>query len=229
MELYSKTTRFALACNQSEKIIGQSIFEIFSLLITFSEPIQSRCALLRYTKLSPAELLMRVKEVVKSEDVNADEGGLEAILFTAQGDMRQALNNLQATFNAYERVNKENVLKVCDEPHPDLMVKMLLLCTEKKFFEASKIIHEFHRLGFSSDDIVSTLFRVVKTVELPKKVSEQLRMEYIRVRLSDFFSVPTPSLFQQIAFCHMRIVQGLSSKLQLSRLIGDLCRVSVSE
>ncbi|KAF1760079.1 hypothetical protein GCK72_008325 [Caenorhabditis remanei] len=196
MELYSKTTRFALACNQSEKII---------------EPIQSRCALLRYTKLSPVELLYRVKEVAKAESVNYDDGGLEAILFTAQGDMRQALNNLQATVNAYERVNKENVLKVCDEPHPDLMIKMLLYCTEKKFFEAAKIIHEFHRLGFSSDDILSTLFRVVKTVELSKNVSEQLRMQYIK----------------EIGVCHMRVVQGLTSKLQLSRLVADLCRVSV--
>ena len=37
MEIYSNTTRFALACNISEKVI---------------EPIQSRCAILRYGKLS---------------------------------------------------------------------------------------------------------------------------------------------------------------------------------
>lgn len=37
MELYSDTTRFALACNQSEKII---------------DALQSRCAIIRYFKLS---------------------------------------------------------------------------------------------------------------------------------------------------------------------------------
>ena len=42
MELYSNTTRFALACNTSEKII---------------EPIQSRCAMLRYSKLTDAQVL----------------------------------------------------------------------------------------------------------------------------------------------------------------------------
>lgn len=41
MEIYSKTTRFALACNASDKII---------------EPIQSRCAVLRYSKLSDAQV-----------------------------------------------------------------------------------------------------------------------------------------------------------------------------
>ena len=37
MEIYSSTTRFALACNNSSQII---------------EPIQSRCAILRYVRLS---------------------------------------------------------------------------------------------------------------------------------------------------------------------------------
>lgn len=38
--------------------------------------------------------------------------GLEAIIFTADGDMRQALNNLQATFAGFRFVNQENVFKV---------------------------------------------------------------------------------------------------------------------
>ena len=42
MEIYSSTTRFCLACNNSEKII---------------EPIQSRCAILRYSKLSDKQIL----------------------------------------------------------------------------------------------------------------------------------------------------------------------------
>ena len=72
MELYSSTTRFALACNSSEKII---------------EPILSRCAMLRYSKLSD-------------------------VVFPAQGDMRQALNNLQSTFEGFSFVKSENVFKV---------------------------------------------------------------------------------------------------------------------
>ncbi|VVD05200.1 unnamed protein product [Leptidea sinapis] len=44
MELYSSTTRFALAANNSEKII---------------EPIQSRCAVLRYSRLTDAQILAK--------------------------------------------------------------------------------------------------------------------------------------------------------------------------
>lgn len=54
MEIFSNTTRFALACNMSNKII---------------EPIQSRCAILRYAKLKDSEILARLLEICKSEKV----------------------------------------------------------------------------------------------------------------------------------------------------------------
>lgn len=55
----------------------------------YSEPIQSRCAVLRYTKLTDTQLLTRLTEVCTSENVSFTDDGLEAIIFTAQGDMRQ--------------------------------------------------------------------------------------------------------------------------------------------
>lgn len=54
MEIYSNTTRFALACNMSNKII---------------EPIQSRCAILRYAKLRDTEILKRLLEICEMEKV----------------------------------------------------------------------------------------------------------------------------------------------------------------
>lgn len=86
MELHSATTRFALACNNSTHII---------------EPIQSRCAILRYSRLSDLQVLRRLQEVCAAEAIPHDTGGLEALLFTAEGDMRNALNNLQSTFAGF--------------------------------------------------------------------------------------------------------------------------------
>lgn len=55
----------------------------------YSEPIQSRCAVLRYAKLTDTQLLKRLTEVCESEKVSFTDDGLEAVIFTAQGDMRQ--------------------------------------------------------------------------------------------------------------------------------------------
>lgn len=60
--------------------------------------------------------------------ISHTDDGMEAIVFTAQGDMRQALNNLQSTYNGFNHVNAENVFKVCDEPHPLIVKEMLDDC-----------------------------------------------------------------------------------------------------
>ena len=62
---------------------------IFFFGTIFSEPIQSRCAVLRYSKLTDAQVLARLLEVCQQEHVSYADDGLEAIIFTAQGDMRQ--------------------------------------------------------------------------------------------------------------------------------------------
>lgn len=191
MEIYSNTTRFALACNSSERII---------------EPIQSRCAMLRYTKLADAQVLAKLIEVCQKESVNYDESGLEAIVFTAQGDMRQALNNLQSTHNGFGLVNSENVFKVCDEPHPMIVQEMLEHCVKGDIHKAYKIMAKLWRLGYAAEDIIGNIFRVCKRMKMPEK----LKLAYIR----------------DIGETHMKIVDGLNSLLQMSGLLAKLCEDS---
>ena len=50
--------------------------------------------------------------VIEAEGVPHTEDGLEAILYTAEGDLRNALNNLQATMYGFGIVNADNVFKV---------------------------------------------------------------------------------------------------------------------
>ncbi|RZF42593.1 hypothetical protein LSTR_LSTR001388 [Laodelphax striatellus] len=188
MEIYSNTTRFALACNNSEKII---------------EPIQSRCAMLRYTKLTDAQLLSKVLDVCVKENVSYTDDGLEAIVFTAQGDMRQALNNLQSTHNGFGHVDSKNVFKVCDEPHPLLVKKMLMQCVSGDISSAYKIIAGLWKLGYAPEDIIGNIFRVCKGLD----VSEPLKLEFI----------------QEIGLTHLKIVEGVNSLLQLSGLLARLC------
>ena len=47
-----------------------------------------------------------------SESISYESGGLEAIIFTAEGDMRNALNALQSTVSGFGHVNQPNVFKV---------------------------------------------------------------------------------------------------------------------
>jgi hypothetical protein len=42
-------------------------------------------------------LLLLLLQVIEKEGITCSDDGLEAIVFTADGDMRQALNNLQVS------------------------------------------------------------------------------------------------------------------------------------
>lgn len=193
MEIYSSTTRFALACNQSSKII---------------EPIQSRCAIVRFSKLSDQEILSRLMVVAQREKVAFTPEGLEAVVFTADGDMRQGLNNLQATSNGFGLVDQESVFRVCDQPHPLLVANIVKHCSDANIDDAYMGLKALLDSGYSASDVITILFRVVRNAP---NLHEFVKLEYIK----------------QIGFAHMRVAEGVDSRLQLSGLLAGLCKITM--
>lgn len=184
MEIYSNTTRFCFACNQSNKIIEP----LQSRYVDSPSPSSSyesgltvlllRCAILRYTRLSNAELLKRLMEICEAEQVKYNDEGLEALLFTSEGDMRQAINNLQSTWSGFGFISRDAVFKVCDQPHPTVVQEMLVACYHANITLAMDRLDGLWKQGYAAVDIVSTIFRVAKTLpELP----EYMKLEFIRV------------------------------------------------
>lgn len=190
MEIYAPTTRFCFACNQSNKII---------------EPIQSRCAILRFGRISDEDLLRRLLEICKAENVKYSDEGLAAIVFTAEGDMRQAVNNLQSTWTGLGFVSPDNVFKVCDQPHPLVIREMLERCHAGDVDAALERLEHIWSLGYACLDIVATLFRVVRTMDT---LPEAVKLEYIR----------------DIGWTHMRALEGVATYLQLSALVARLAK-----
>jgi replication factor C subunit 2/4 len=68
--------------------------------------------------------------------------GLEALIFTAEGDMRNALNNLQSTHSGFGYVNQANVFKVCDQPHPVVLKEVSTLQRGASNLEAGSGMRE---------------------------------------------------------------------------------------
>jgi replication factor C subunit 2/4 len=198
MELFSHSTRFCLACNVSTKII---------------EAIQSRAAILRYSRLSNEDILECLLRVCTAEHVPYTNDGLEAIVFTAEGDMRHALNTLQASYfltkhsDASGMVNQATVFKVCDQPHPKTLAEIVAACQAGQTKRAVDTMTALYQSGYSASDIIGTIFKVCKaSTELP----EGLKLEYLR----------------EIGFAHMRIADGVNTLLQLLGLVARLSQLS---
>ena len=191
MEIYSSSTRFALACNLSSKLI---------------EAIQSRCAILRYTRLTDQQVLQRLNEIVAAEGLVCMDEGLEALIFTAEGDMRNAINSMQATAAGFGQINAENVFKVCDQPHPLTVKEMMTNSVLGKIDPARQGLVVLWQAGYSAVDIVTTMFKVTKNLEM----EESLKLAFLR----------------EIGFVHMRLTEGLTTQLQLAGLLGKLCSIA---
>lgn len=193
MEIYSNTTRFAFACNQSNKII---------------EPLQSRCAILRYGRLTDAQVVKRLLQIIAAEKVEYNDEGMAALVFSAEGDMRQAINNLQSTYAGFGFVSGDNVFKVVDSPHPIKVQAMLKACHEGNVDSALDTLKDLWDLGYSCHDIISTMFKVTKTIPT---LSEHAKLEFIR----------------EIGFTHMKILEGVQTLLQLSGCVARLCKINM--
>ena len=94
-----------------------------------------------------------------------NDDGLAALIFTSEGDMRQAINNLQSTYSGFGFVSSDNVFKVCDQPHPVTIQTMIRACLKGEIDGAMEKLNELWDQGYSAVDIVTTIFRVVKTTD----------------------------------------------------------------
>jgi len=191
IEIYSYNTRFVFICNQISQII---------------EPIQSRCCIFKFSKLTELDIKKILYKIISNEKIEYDENGVNAILLTSHGDLRQAINNLQSTYCGYHNITYENVLKICDIPQPDLLKSIIEFILVNDFRGGFKEIKKIHSLGYSPIDIVNTLFEILKVYDL----DEIIKMKMIK----------------EIAFTNIRIINGVDSTLQLGGLVARLCYIS---
>jgi len=195
MEKYEKSTRFIISCNQTNKLIDE---------------IQSRCAIIRFTKLLEKEIFGRLRRVCEAENVEYFEEGLESIIYISEGDMRQAINNLQVIHMGLGIVNQENVYKICEQPHPLLLSNLLSTCNSGDINLACMQMNNLCNLGYSSIDIIVALYKVILNFE---PINELKKLEYIR----------------EIGLTHIRIMEGVQTRIQLMGLVSKLCKLGMGE
>ncbi|KAL2892939.1 Replication factor C subunit 3 [Bienertia sinuspersici] len=103
IEKYTKSTRFALICNNVNKVISA---------------LQSRCTRFRFAPLDPTHVTERLRHVIESEGLDVTESALAALVRLSSGDMRKALNILQSTHMASPKMTEEAVYLCTGNPLP---------------------------------------------------------------------------------------------------------------
>lgn len=185
---YSNTTRFALACNDSSKVI---------------EPIQSRCAILRFSKLKDEEIKERLLKVCEKENINFDSDGIKALINTSEGDMRYALNNLQSTFVGFGILSYENVYKIVDIPRPEIMQNIFNLCKVKNIDQALDNVDKLLEEGYNAYDIINVISRIIQD---ENEIQDDLRFELLKL----------------CSLVKIKVLDGIDSVAQIYGFIAEI-------
>jgi len=190
IDKYAKTTRFAFTCNNSHDI---------------AENIQSKCIILRYSRMNMEQIAQKLVNICELENVTYDASGIDSLIKIVNGDLRQAINNLQITHLAYGHITEDAVYKLNDIPYPKIIENLFTKCLNKQFIFALQILDELKEKGYSTYDISLNMFNVLREM---KNIDEKSRMRYM----------------EEVAKLCIVISKGMSNYLQLTGCIASLCK-----
>jgi replication factor C small subunit len=194
METNSSTSRFILICNYSSKII---------------EPIQSRCAIFRFSRLDGDKVVEHLKYIAKNEKTILLPEAANLIYEYSEGDLRRAINALQ-TASAYtkEIVDEKTILKIIGETSPKQIQLMLNKAIKGEFIQSRNILYKLiSEYGLSGKDIIRQLHR------------ELFKVSYLSIS-------EKAQLANLIGEYDFRMTEGANVDIQLSALLAQFSRFS---
>jgi len=188
MERYTETCRFILCANYSGKII---------------EPIQSRCAPFRFTFLPREEQDKYLKCIAEKENVKLSKEGLDAIFEVCGGDLRKAINTLQAAASLNKPVDQKVVYSIAGRANPADVQKMIETAINGDFLEARKQLRDMiQKYGVAGSDII-----------------RQIHTEIFRAEIPEPWKIKLAAIVGEIDY---RLVEGADEEVQLSALLARL-------
>jgi replication factor C small subunit len=195
MERFTETCRFILIANYSGKII---------------EPIQSRCAPFRFTYLPREDHDAYLRHIAESEKVELLDDGLNAIFEVCGGDLRRAINTLQAAASLNKPITSEVVYSVIGRANPMDIRQMINLAMKGNFIEARNKLREMIlKYGVAGSDII-----------------RQIHIEIFRMK-----DIPEPwkvKLAEAIGEIDFRLISGADEEVQLSALLARMVEAGIA-
>jgi len=183
----AKYCRFILIANNLSKII---------------EPIQSRCVVFKFTSISNKEISSQLKFIAQKEKIKADEKGLETISDYADGDIRHAINILQAAASMGS-IDVSSVKSVIGLTKTKDVQDVLKLALDGKVSDArEKMIELIKVYGMSESDF----------------------LKYINQAVFASKTNNIEGILKIIAKYDYRILVGANPEIQLSALLAELTK-----
>jgi len=185
----AKFCRFILIANNVSKIIP---------------PIQSRCASFKFTQIDENNIQNHLKTILKKEKVESEENGIAEITKYTNGDLRHAINLLQAVASTGS-ISEASVKSTAGLTKTTDVSDVLQLAVTGKIKDArNKMIELIKVYGMSESDF----------------------LRYINQALFAMKTEHLEDLSQIIAKYDYRILSGSNPEIQLTAMLAELSKFS---
>jgi replication factor C small subunit len=135
----SRTTRFIIICNYLSQII---------------EPIQSRCVVFKFRRLSREDVSDHLRSICNKEGIKFEEKALSTIYDATQGDLRHSINILQAAAGM-GYISSSNVISSIGLSGKSRVKEIIKLALAGKFYDARiKLFELIQVYGMSENDFL---------------------------------------------------------------------------
>ena len=188
MEKYVSSSRFVLLCNYPGKII---------------EPIQSRCAFFRFQRLGDDVIKEQMEYISKQENVDYTSKGVDMLVKVSNGDLRKAINVLQATAATGGKIEETSVLETVGGVDPNEIEKLLNAARNQEFDRAKGKLQDliFVR-GVAGSDIIR---------EINSNITKM-----------DFSDESKLKIIDRLAEVDFRLTEGASPDIQIAALLAHI-------
>ncbi|MDE1867141.1 MAG: replication factor C small subunit [Thaumarchaeota archaeon] len=180
--------RFIMIANNISKII---------------EPLQSRCAVFKFTRISEEEIIGYLEEICKKEKIKYNKEGLKSLYSYSEGDMRHSINMLQAAASL-GTVSEDNVKTSAGLAKKSDVGEILKLALAGKLTDArNKMIELIKVYGMSESDFL-----------------KYLNEECYKLKTDNLSEI-----LESIAKYDYRLIIGANPEIQLSALLAELGKI----
>ncbi|KAE8146638.1 P-loop containing nucleoside triphosphate hydrolase protein [Aspergillus avenaceus] len=204
MERYTANTRFCIIANYTHKL---------------SPALLSRCTRFRFSPLKEQDIRVLVDHVVETEQVNIQPEAVNSLVRLSKGDMRRALNVLQACHASSIPLPMKNAPKDQPRPEPEMV-------TDETIYDCIAAPHpsdiqEIMKTLLENSDVTSCL-NTVNTL----KANKGLALADILAALGDQLQrleVPAQTRvtwMEGLAEIEWRLAGGGSEAMQTGGLVG---------
>lgn len=183
--------------------------------------IISRCQRFDFKNLENNEIVDKLKEICKIEEIKITDEALNLIAEDAQGGMRDAISLLDQV-RAYksDELTKEDVLLVSGGVSTDIIVKLIKAINEKNVSEVLNIFDDLINNGKDPSRIIIETVNLLKQVLLDRYLKEAKYPDLIKINIAKiyFYLDEFNSLSNKLRYTNQKRVYF---ELSLLRMIQD--------